>query len=272
MFTHQHQIHSLSQQIYELDQVCRKDFKNNFIVSERDYISIFLNFIRYPYGPFSNHCFAHSQTLPGSVEQKYGCDGIIIFKRDNRYKIGVFEAKVIKKRWDSLTGKAPGISRFQNQINKQAGLNPGIAVWEMFLNKDTSKAQFDTLGSTCVKKDIASAYKKTTPLWTYKDLEDLALKSCTFNNQVVNIESIIREILTCTFGDVFEYNAQGIELYSDAVAQEIKIPLIGGELSPEDPHKIKSFLQESNFYSYTHIDLNQCQAVERQIAISEVIE
>lgn len=273
MFTHQQQINSLSQQIYRMDQVCRKDFENNFIVSERDYISIFLNFIRYPYGPFSNHRFTHSQTLPGSAEQKYGCDGIIIFKRDNQYKIGVFEAKVIKKRWDSLTGKAPRISRFQNQIHKQAGINSGIAVWEMFLNKDNTKQQFDALGSTCVKRDIACAYKKTTPLWTYKDLEDLAFDSFAANhNQVINIESIISEILTCTFGNVFTYNPKGIELYTDTIAPEITIPLIGGELSPDDPDKITNFLRESNFYSYTHIDLNQCKEVSRQITISELIK
>lgn len=276
MFTNKKNINFLSKLIYEIDKLCRVDFSLNNIVSERDYVSNFLNFIRYPFGPFGNYKIAHSQTLNGSLEQKYGADGILIFKRGNQYKIGVFEAKIVKKRWDSTIGRKPNTSRFQRQLNNQSKLNQNIAVWEMFFNIHNTKTQFDSLGSTCVKRNIALAYKKQNKLWSYSDLENLALNSYNLNsNKPVNIEQIIREMLSCTFGNIFEYQEGGINFYAEKENKDLKIPLINKfddreNIASEINMKIKKFLNESKLYSYTHIDLDTQIEAERKINIDKI--
>jgi len=238
-------------------------------------VSNFLNFIRYPFGPFGNYKIAHSQTLNGSLEQKYGADGIIIFRRGNQYKIGVFEAKIVKKRWDSTIGRKPNTSRFQSQLLKQGTLNPNIAVWEMFFNIHNNKTQFDNLGSTCVKRDVALAYKKKNKLWSYSDLENLALDSYKSNaNTPINIEQIIREMLTCNFGSIFDYQEDGVNFYAEN--GKVKIPLINQyddreNMALEMNMDIERFLKNSKLYSYTHIDLDTQIVVEREINIAEIL-
>lgn len=98
---------------YEIDVFCRQNFRKNFIVSERDYVSLLLSFLKYPDGPFKNNPNVHSQTLDSHLEQKFGCDGVILFKQNDNYRIGMFEAKVYKNDFDSLVGKLKNISRFQ---------------------------------------------------------------------------------------------------------------------------------------------------------------
>jgi hypothetical protein len=276
MLTNKNNIDFLAKLIYEIDKICRVDFSLNNIVSERDYVSNFLNFIRYPFGPFGNYKIAHSQTLNGSLEQKYGADGILIFRRGNQYKIGVFEAKIVKKRWDSTIGRKPNTSRFQRQLINQGKLNPNIAVWEMFFNIHNTKTQFDSLGSTCIKRSVALNYKKKNKLWSYSDLENLALSSYSLNsNKPVNIEQIIREILSCTFGNVFEYQEGGINFYAEN--GDLRIPLINQyddreNIASEINMQIEKFLNDSKLYSYTHIDLDKQIIVEREINLAEILK
>ncbi|SDX42851.1 hypothetical protein [Aequorivita viscosa] len=275
MLTNQAQIDYLSEKIYQMDVICREDFKKDHIVSERDYVTSFLNFIRYPFGPFSTYKFAHSQTLNGSLERLYGADGIVIFKKSEKYKIGVFEAKIIKKRWDSTINKTAGTSRFDRQLLHQGRLNTGIAIWEMFFNRNTIGVQFDPLGSTCIKRDIALAYTRTTPLWSYSDLENLAMDSYSSNsNTPINVEQIIKEILSCSFGEAFEYRSEGIKLYREG--EDIKIPLLKNIESDDKINRkqyslIQNFLKESNFRSYTHIDLDQLTRIDRDKIIFDLL-
>jgi hypothetical protein len=275
MLTNQNNIDFLSKLIYEIDKICRVDFSLNNIVSERDYVSNFLNFIRYPFGPFGNSKIAYSQTLNGSLEQKYGADGIIIFKKGNEYKIGVFEAKIVKQRWDSTIGRRPNTSRFQRQLLKQIKLNSNIAVWEMFFNIHNNKFQFDNFGSTCVKRDIALAYQKKNKLWSYFDLENLALDSYKSNQNIpINIEQIIREMLTCKFGSIFDYREDGVSFYAEN--GKVKIPLIkqydGREnMALKMKVEIKNFLKNSKLHSYTHIDLDNQTVVNREMNIVKIL-
>lgn len=260
MLTNKTHIDSISNMIYRMDQICRDDFKKTHIVSERDYVSSLLNFIRYPFGPFHHLSLAHSQTLNGSLEQRLGADGIIIFKKSNNYKIGIFEAKIIKTRWDSTVGRRAGTSRFQRQIENQRKINPEIAVWEMFFNNNHSQVQFDKIGSTCVKRDIALSYKKSSKLWKFQDLEKLTMDSYFSNSNVpINLEQIIQEILSCKFGQILNYKSEGIQFYADS--NEIRIPLIRTQLSDnniriEEYKAIDKFLKNSDLFSYTHIDLD----------------
>lgn len=246
-------IRTIADLIYRMDCSCRTDFKRNFIVSERDYVSLFLNHIRHPFGIFSNTSFAHSQTLPGGIEQSLGCDGIIIFKLNNNYKIGLFEAKVIKKYWDSSTGR-PRISRFQRQINKQSSINPNIAVWEMFLNKNELKPYLDPLASSCVKRSIAQAYRRSSLLWSFNDLLNLNNQSYISNgSNPLNIRQIITEILSCNFGTLLNASEDKIQLFEND--NDLRIPIIQEEVTENDINEIFQFLKMAKIHSYTHIDL-----------------
>lgn len=241
--------------IYKIDCICREDFKKRKIVSERDYVSILLNFMRYPFGPFVNFPFVHSQTLQGKLEQKYGCDGIIIFKYGNSYKIGMFEAKIIKNFWDSYIKKT-GQSRFQSQIDRQKGIIPEITVWEIFFNSDKSNSTLDSKGSTCVKSDIAFSYSKSYIRWTYKDLFKLLKDSFSSNsNRPLNLEQIIEEMFSRNIGKEIIYSEEGCALYKDN--KDIKIPLLKGEFNPYAEDKIDKFLRENKIFSYTHFDLDE---------------
>lgn len=86
---------SVSKFIYEIDEICRRDLSKLILVSERDYVSQFNTLIRYPNGYKSkSNPSIYVQTLKGDIEQKIGCDSIMIFKIENKYKVGLFESKL----------------------------------------------------------------------------------------------------------------------------------------------------------------------------------
>lgn len=254
---HLNYVKKIAKIIYKIDCICREDLKKRKIVSERDYVSILLNFLRYPFGPFVNFSFVHAQTLQGKLEQKYGCDGIIIFKYGNSYKIGMFEAKLIKDPWDSYVKKT-GKSRFQSQIDRQKILIPEITVWEMFFNGYETNLTLDSKGSTCVKSDLAFSYCKSYIRWTYKDLFKLLKDSFSSNsNRPLNLEQIIEEMFTRNIGKEIIYSDEGCTLYKDN--KDIKIPLLKGEFNPYSADKIDKFLRENKIFSYTHFDLDESE-------------
>jgi hypothetical protein len=268
MITNTAFIHYLADKIYSLDKICRQNLNSKFIVSERDYISNLLTFIKYPFGPFSSYSFAHSQTMPANLEQKFGADGILIFKIGNEYKIGVFEAKMIKYGWDTMA--TPTISRFQRQLNNQLTINRNIAVWEMFLNKNIVNRSLDAFGSTCVKPATARTIIRRNPKWSYKDLFNLFHTSSTINGNIpLNLYDIIYSMLECSFGTLLNYSPNGISLYEN---NEINIPLIRENATQEDIESINSFLAQSKFCSYTHIDLNEELAIRRSITIKDILD
>lgn len=258
MITHTAHINIISKAIYHMDCLCRTDFQKDAIISERDYISIFLNYIRHPFGIWPSNSVAYAQTLPEQLETKLGCDGIIVFKYDQTYKIGLFEAKVIKPKWDNRIKKAK-ISRFQRQLNKQRLINPGIATWEMFLNKNYAGITYDPNGSTCVKATVANSHGRAKPTWawTLNDLKKLLTRSYTLNsNAPLNIEQIVREILVCNFGALFSYEPDGISFYENS---SVKVPIFENTdtIQYEDRDRVFNFLKKTGIWSYTHIDLNK---------------
>jgi len=260
---------NLASAIYLMDAACRNDFNFNNIVSERDYVSIFLNYIRHPYGPLNNTFFAHAQTLPSNMEQGLGCDGIIIFRGQNGIKIGLFEAKVIKTYWDSTTGR-PRISRFQRQLNKQVLINPRIAVWEIFINKDINEQYFDALGSTCVKLDEVRNYVIANRTWRLQDLYSVCNTSYLNNNSVpVNIKQIVNEILNCKFGTLINPNINEVKLFNEN--SEIMIPIISEKVTPEEVNKINIFLEQSNICNYIYVDVTSYMRERIDQAINSIL-
>ena len=66
--------------IYELDQRCAIDLVGGIINGERDYVSNLLSHIRRPFGYLYPASLGIAYTLPNKLEQKFGCDAIVIFR------------------------------------------------------------------------------------------------------------------------------------------------------------------------------------------------
>ena len=94
---------------YQIDKKCREDLSRGLLISERDYVSRFTTFSMYPYGPFYRApIFWLTKTLPQPSEIKFGCDAVIVFKKRNVAKVGMFEAKWPRMKnpnktpWDNI--------------------------------------------------------------------------------------------------------------------------------------------------------------------------
>ncbi len=238
--------------IYEIDKLCRREFENGAIVCERDYVSNFSSFIRFPNGPFGKINVGHCQTNPSNIETNFGIDGIIILKNDSKVHIGVFEAKIIKDDWDSTVGKTKSISRFGRQLNKQKHniTNSKIAKWEMFLNNSINEDYLDKSGSTCVKFEFADKFKKTgkTIKWSRSDLNSLLKHSYIDNLKIpINIEQIIHEMISGKFGS-------GIPEKDDITINKLKVPL---NIPDGYTKEIESFLIGSELSYYMIFDVSK---------------
>ena len=137
----------------EIDVQCRRDLQNGTIVSERDYVSTFATRVRDRLTP---HFHCHSQTLRPRIETENGVDGIIVFRLNDKIKIGLFEAKrpqftYPNLRWDVLSSR--GISHFTEQIENQRKWRNAFAIWEVFINETPDRNLSPILqpfGSSCV--------------------------------------------------------------------------------------------------------------------------
>ena len=75
---------SIPNLIYDIDAQCTHDLRNGLINGERDFVSNLLGQIRKPFGLLSSFSLGIAYTLPNKIEQKYGCDAIMIFRLDNK--------------------------------------------------------------------------------------------------------------------------------------------------------------------------------------------
>ncbi len=202
-----------------MDGMCRTDLNGHLITSERDYVSNFTSLIRRPFGivpqlhQFTNlgilQTYAYS--LNGRYERQYGCDGKIVFKKGNQYKIGMFEAKWPRYSkanyiWDDWVPKANSpISRFSRQLEKQSKVMHGVAIWEMFINEERegrTLGPFKKWGSTNVWHADAYAFLQAhqfihKEFWKNKHLDAL------LPGHGLHMYQIIKAILTCNRGKVF---------------------------------------------------------------------
>lgn len=106
---------------YQIDRKCRDDLSKGMIISERDYVSRFTTFAMYPYGPFLKFpVFWLAKTLPQPLETEFGCDGVIVFKKGNVAKIGMFEAKWPRMQKSSKTPWDDNKKRDQNLDSHQS--------------------------------------------------------------------------------------------------------------------------------------------------------
>ena len=248
---------------YHIDSICRSNLHSGVITSERDYVSNLGTHLRSPLGPFFSIRLATAQTLPQNLETTFGCDSIIVLRKNNIAKIGLFEAKWPRyftnhsHRWDSL--KTSGESRFSSQIIRQRNwVGSGVVIWEMFFNESTPGRvnwPFDTFGSSCLLHQDAIAYlnaNKATigTLWNNTDLVALL-------PQAMNLRRIIYNILRCNFGSIFLIERNSISIPINKTA-EIRVPILNNVTNVTEAglnDEIDTFLQETGLTNYISINI-----------------
>ncbi|MFN6570705.1 hypothetical protein [Dendronalium sp. ChiSLP03b] len=210
---------NIAKGIYILDQYVRQDICDGYIVSEPDYISTLISYIRLFLR--SNQLVKNmytfqsldSKTLAKSSEQIFGCDALILIRAGNRAKICMFEAKFPRLKsngsWDSYQ-KSSNKSHFHDQLTRQHEWSSSATIWELFINDyipGYSLKGFDKYGSTCIWHQDAYKYSKDdidnkppfyirenrqSDLWDNDHLQE-CIKNLPDNS--LNLEDILNSVL-----------------------------------------------------------------------------
>ncbi|KFZ30787.1 hypothetical protein IDSA_06760 [Pseudidiomarina salinarum] len=212
------------------DRLVRADLIKGFIVTENDYTSNFTSAFRREINSRNiPEIAAHSQTLSPKVERSTGTDGCIIFRNNNQFKIGLFEAKWPRfsthiNYWDSLQKKTLS-SHFDDQLQRQHHLSD-YAIWEMFYSEEPYGANplFPTFGSSCIwHADVfaASSSRSSTSTWT--DAELKAILSASGKG----IRDIVTAICSCTHGKVYSTSVMHSLLEELGIKGEVLVVQLG---------------------------------------------
>lgn len=249
-----------------VDIECREELRNGTIVSERDYVSALTTRMRIE---LARHLplNCHSQTIASQNENRYGVDGIIVFRSADEIKAGLFEAKrpqVTQNNhgWDYLSSRS--ISHFSEQIEKQRIWNGRLALWEMFFNEAQNRFQsppYDFFGSSCVWHDNAFRFIHSENLifrpWTTDKLKEL------LQIDGINFYTIIYDMISCRAGTInkLDKNSNTCRIFSqvnDNTSLNIPIPV---ELGVERDESIERFLVENKLESYMYVDLTESKKI-----------
>lgn len=239
------------------DMQCRDELINGVLVSERDYVSLLCGRIRVSAANLKLAC--HTQTLKGTLEQRLGADGIVIFRSGQDYKVGIFEAKWPKiakpnHKWDKLDSSS--ISHFTSQLQRQHYWCENIAIWELFINETNFgiPSPLDYYGSSCIWHSHAYDFSHTRQLvyktWTTDMLKQaLALYG-------MGLFSVIYDIVSCRAGKIIkkvdgDANLRVSSAYNDNLILDIPLP----NTFNEDDALIASFMESNGLTGYIFIDL-----------------
>lgn len=249
---------------YKNDIICREELWNNTIVAERDYVSALTTGIRRELTPTSS-LLVHNQTLPGALERRFGADGIIIVKYENKFKIALFESKWPRAfrnpvyTWDYLSHN---YSHFTDQLNRQENYINYFAFWEMFFFEGPSgidSPPFDPLGSSIVLQPDALIHSidndLTNIIWTTNHLRTL------LRHQGRNLFNVMFLFLTCRIGKAYKLRSKAINQYNYLEFPEldfnIPIPLKIDNFKFNEGDPISSFMKNNGFESYYFIDSDE---------------
>lgn len=245
--------------VYHLDRICRKDLSLGNIIDERNYVSNFTSHIRNPFGPFLNLQLGYARCLEPKLERKFGCDSIIIFKKNNHVKIGLFEAKWPRYftnsnySWDNMlpqNSQYPNMSRFNSQLLRQHNWNKsGAVIWEMFLNEQLCgqrELNWDEFGSSCLLYHDAIEYKtrNNVLIWNNSHLAQAIIPS-------MNLRRIVYNILRCNLGKIFNIDQNIVRL--NGMEDSIDIPIILEEVSTNET--ILAFQRLAGVDNYFLLDI-----------------
>jgi hypothetical protein len=267
-----HIILQLSDFFYFVDKMIRVDLINRRVVNERDYMSRFVTLLQHPFGvlssrfsPFRSTVFAN--TLPGALEQRFGCDVLLVFRNRQNIKIVCIECKYLHYTskiddWDSpIKGQA---SHFMSQIDRQQQLvRQGVGVSEMLFNDlatRTTKGGLDLLGSSVIEHDIAIDYvnkvilPRTKPnCWKWGDIEQAASNQIS-GHSAANIGNFISRVLTCTIGEQFELTSRTNSSHTITIGRrriEIPIPnIIEGQGEENIATRVTEFMRSAGLRVY----------------------
>lgn len=270
----------ISKLFYLLDTNVRNDLYCNRIADERDYVSRLVTHFNYPFGIFNQFGFNHmkfqskwvTKVNSGHHERKFGCDSMIVFRVNNKIKVGLFEAKwprVIKDpnyQWD-YNQKSTKTSHFTNQILKQSKWTNYAAIWEMFFYEEkvgTFNRPFDKNASTCVRHSFANSLVSSTPslqtIWNNNDLNNLIQSAQTTSfdgTNETNIKQIIVDILTCNFGEPIDIGPNDRTFTLTSIDNdEIAIcPIISMSEDNGSNQIIESFMSENGLSFFQQINI-----------------
>lgn len=254
-----------------IDYRCRNELNSNIIISERDYVSALSTRIRDEIGKrYRIPC--HSQTVSSKMEREGGVDGIILFKFQDRIKVGLFEAKrpqifnprtsslILDTNWDIKTSR--GTSHFSEQIQNQRKWGDGIAIWEMFFNDGPDGFEsppFNHFGSSCVWHENAFNFMNSNGLifekWTTRDLRGL------LKNHSISFYAVIFDILSCQAGKLWKVEGEGenqtVKVFGSNNENNIMEIPIPSEYSNERDGRIEEFLIQNNLVNYTLLNFDQ---------------
>ena len=245
-----------------IDVRCRRELQSGAIVSERDYVSAFATRVR---DRLWEHFECHSQTLRFQAENENGVDGIIVFKHDDKIKVGMFEAKrpqfaYNNHGWDYLSSRH--ISHFTEQLENQQRWKNVFALWEVFINETPNghlSPPLQSVGSSCVWQNKAYRFANKKILypnrWTTRKLKELLEKDG------ITLYSIIYDIIICKEGKLFSINPKDntvtvINPRSNDIQMEIPLPELAEGYSNENDPRITAFLQKNNLEAYTFVNLD----------------
>lgn len=223
------------------DNYILNKFKQGTLVDENECTSQFTSAVRENFpAHFPLRMNTYSQKLPGTVEQEWGVDGLILLVDHelNQGKICLFEAKVDRRHWDYIQkGSEPPVSHFSTQLKRQKVPNArGFVVWEQIYTAAKEN-------SSCFMHDIAIEHKgepSYEAIWCDADVE----KACELQQgkgMPVTVGGIIQMACECTIGTAFSID--------DIVSQLHKIPPVASALliekqSPELNNTLAQVLEK----------------------------
>lgn len=271
----------ISNLFYVLDTNVRHDLHNNRISDERDYVSRMVTHFNYPFGIFNQFLFTHikfqskwfSKVNNGHYERKFGCDSMIVFKVNNKIKVGLFEAKwprlIVSPNhpWD-YTQKSTKTSHFTNQITRQSKWTNQAAIWEMFFYEEkvgVFNPPFDKNASTCVRHKFAQALVNSTPslhiIWNNVDVTNLiqSEQTKTFNGtNETNLNEIIFDILTCSFGRpiVIKPDDRTFVLTSNDEEERARCPIIDMTTDEDSNQQVEGFMAENGLSFFQQVNIS----------------
>lgn len=271
----------ISELLYIIDTNVRNDLNRNLIADERDYVSRLATHFNYPFGIFNQFSFNgirfqskwFSKVNSGHDERKFGCDGMIVFRVDNKIKVGLFEAKwprIIrdpKYQWD-YTQKSTKTSHFTNQILRQSKWTSSAAIWEMFFYEQkvgVFDPPFDKNASSCIKHEYANALVTSNPslqtIWNNDDLKSLILSAQTSiydGTNETNLKQIIYEILTCRFGNPINISSSDrtFTLESNDGSESASCPIISIFEDKSEDQFIEGFMSENGLSFFQQLNIS----------------
>jgi hypothetical protein len=276
--------HFIADLFYRLDIAVRTDLSRGIIADERDYVSRMVTHMNYPFGILTNVIFKDlliksewfAQVNSSSLEQKFGCDFMIVFEVNNQVKVALIEAKwprvIINPNycWDYIQ-KSNKISHFTDQINRQSNWTNLAFIWEMFFYEESPTIEsnpFDKYASTCIPHsfalDAVKSNSNLSSLWDNNDLINLIqttqLNGYNGSNET-NIYTMVFNLLRCNYGKPIDISPSDSFFYlkSNDNEEQIQIPILkfDQENTDKNSNVAYSFIKENGLKMFQYLKIEQ---------------